>query len=452
VLSGRYRIERRLGSGGGGHVFAALDLRTGERLALKLRHARTDARAALHAAQFEREYHTLSQLAHPAIVEVFDYGVDGEHAYYTLELLDGQDLRALGPLPVSEACRVLRDLASALSVLCSRKLVHRDLSTHNVRRTSDGRTKLIDFGAMAPMGVSTVIVGTPPFVPPEALALQALDGRSDLYALGALAYFLLSGRDAYPAAELRELEALWRAPPPPPLRSLVPELPEALESLVHQLLSLDRTARPASAAAVMERLTATAGLPADEAIDVRRAHLAVPVLVGREALLRDARELVASAAQGRGGALVLEGARGSGRSRALDACVLEAKLLGALVLRTDLAHGLTGDYGVARAWLEQLERALPSAVARSSDVGEALRQELSTASALPEPERSNARRGLHVRLRDLLLGVASERALLIAIDDADGIDQASLALLAALADGAPGRRLALVLTREAAGA
>ena len=90
-------------------------------------------------------------------------------------------------------------MASSLAILHSRGLLHRDVSARNVRCTADGRAKLIDFGAMTAMGVAKDVVGTPPFMAPEALQMQTLDARADLFALGALAYYVLTGRHAYPA-------------------------------------------------------------------------------------------------------------------------------------------------------------------------------------------------------------------------------------------------------------
>ena len=129
-----------------------------------------------------------------------------------MELLDGSDLRERGQLPWREACALLRDVASSLAILHSRRLLHRDVSARNVRCTSDGRAKLIDFGAMTPMGVAKHVVGTPPFVPPEALQLQALDGRADLYALGALALLRADRPPRLSRAQLRaSCATLWRS-------------------------------------------------------------------------------------------------------------------------------------------------------------------------------------------------------------------------------------------------
>src|SRR5262245_59134228 len=181
-----------------------------------------------------------------------------------MELLDGADLASLGRLPWPQACALLRDVASSLSVLHSRGLLHRDVSARNVRYSStSGAAKLIDFGALCSIGLDLEVVGTPPFVAPEAMQMQALDARTDLFALGALGYYLLSGRHAYPARQLRELRDAWRSAPPP-IGRLVPDVPAALSQLIMELLALDRSARPHSAAEIMKRVCTIAQLPIDE--------------------------------------------------------------------------------------------------------------------------------------------------------------------------------------------
>ena len=247
TIAGRYTLEQLLGRGGMSAVYRARDTRTGQKLALK-RGLPAGARSARRQRELlEREFNVLSQLAHPCIIEVYDYGVDDRgSAYYTMELLDGADLHHAGVLPWARVCSLLRDVTSSLSILHSRGLVHRDVSARNVRCTADGRAKLIDFGAMCSMGVAQDVVGTPPFLAPEALQMQALDGRADLFSVGALAYYLPTGRHAYPARRLHELRDVWRTAPVPPQR-LQSEIPPALSSLVMQLLALDRGRRAHSA-------------------------------------------------------------------------------------------------------------------------------------------------------------------------------------------------------------
>ncbi len=258
TIADRYEVLRLLGRGGMADVYEVRDVQTGLTLALKQLRAERDDRAGLAIALFEREYYTLAQLAHPSVIRVYEYGVDEHGAHYTMELLEGSDLLELGKRPWREACSVLRDVASALAVLHSRRWLHRDLSPRNVIVGPDGVAKLIDFGAMAPMGVARALVGTPPLVPPEAVQQQALDAQADLNSLGALAYFMLTGRHAFPARAFDDLRDLWRTAVRPPER-FAPELPAGLSQLVLELLQLDRFARPASAAAVIERLDGLLG-------------------------------------------------------------------------------------------------------------------------------------------------------------------------------------------------
>ncbi len=457
-IGGRYWVQEILGSGGMAAVARVHDERTGRDLALKRLSGIDGRHAQVALALFEREYHTLCQLAHPRIVQVYDYGVDDAGAFYTMELLDGEDLQAKrGRLPWRAACAVLRDVASSLAILHSRRLLHRDPSPRNVRCTADGRAKLIDFGAMTPMGIPKHVAGTAPLVPPEALSRQVLDARADLYSLGALAYWMLTGNHAYRARVAGELHERWRTPPPAPR---VPELPAALSDLVMGLLQLDRDARPATAAEVIERLCAIAGLPMEEQLAVTEAYLATPSLIGRENLVRGVRAQLLGGGDGGSLTLVIEGEPGSGRSRLLDACVLQAKLVGASVARVNADEGGGRDYGVMMALASELQEAMPRACEEAAAPQRALlarflpRRSTRSSHIVPKapddsPEagsRPPERRQLQIALRDWLLALARGRQLLLAIDDFDRADEPSAAVLAALASAARKRSVSLVLT------
>lgn len=448
VIAGQLRVEALLGRGGAGAVYRVRDERTARKIALKQLRAPDDERATLLRSQFAREYHTLAQLKHPRIIEVYDYGVDRGAPYYTMELLDGEDLHERGKLPYRTACGLLRDVASSLAVLHSRGLIHRDVSARNVRCTSDGGAKLLDFGAMAQMGTSQRAVGTPPFVAPEVLQMQVLDARADLYSLGALAYWTLSGRHAYPAQTFSQLRDAWRRPPRK-LTDVASDLPDALVELVLSLLRLDRDERPRTASEVMQRLSGIAGLPLQELPEVGRAYFVTPSLVGRAAALQEARAaLLRPMKTGRGSSLLIEAPPGMGRSRFLDACVLEAKLLGSTVLRATVADGAPGDYGAIAALLAQLFEVLPDLCEQTAQpraallarVLPALGPRASPPSAPPE------RRHLQAALRDFFLTIARSKHLVLAVDDIAAIDEPSAAVLGALAHGAARRRLTLMLT------
>jgi hypothetical protein len=432
TIAGRYRVEALLGAGGTAQVYRVRDASSGQELALK-RAAPRGVHTVAQRQSFEREFYTLRQLSHPAIVAVYDYGIDGV-PFYTMELLTGDDFTTASPLPWRAAVSTMLPVLSALAVLHSRRLIHRDVSASNVRRTREGAPKLIDFGAMSELGMARQLVGTVPYVPPEAVNQQPLDQRVDLYAVGALLYRLLTGQDAYPAATFPELRELWRVPVPS-VREWISGVPEPLNQLVMELLALDPIARPPTAADVIERLMVIGGITLHESSAVQQAYLTTPKLVGRDAPLEQVRVHVQSVRRGLGGVLAIEGAPGVGRSRMLDACVLDAKLAGLVVLRADAADG--SDFAVARTLLEQLSAALPDASLGSPPELELLEQ----------PDRApGGRAQLQAAMRERLLQLAGRHGLLLAIDDLQLADEPSSALLALLASSAPHYPLSLCVT------
>src|SRR5687768_11450928 len=213
-IAGRYLLLEKIGVGGMATVFRALDETSGRAVALKqLTAPAVPGKRKTAEALFEREYHTLVRLKHPRIIEVYDYGLTESGPYYTMELLDGTDLNQLGKQGHQEACRLLRDVASSLALIHAHRLVHRDVSPRNIRLTRDGRPKLIDFGALSPFGIADDVIGTPPCMAPELLEGHPLDQRVDLFALGAVAYWMLTGRHAYPARRMHDLSTIWETPP-----------------------------------------------------------------------------------------------------------------------------------------------------------------------------------------------------------------------------------------------
>jgi serine/threonine protein kinase len=356
-VSDRYKVLQELGVGGSGIVYRVLDTRENVELALKvLRADKTDARST---RLFRAEYRMLCQLTHPRIVSVYEYGVGSTGAYYTMELLDGLDVREAAPLPMAEVCRLLRDVASALAMLHARRLLHRDVSYRNVRCTASGCAKLIDFGALTPIGTTAEVIGTPPFIPPEAVHGKALEPRSDLYSLGALAYWMLTARHAYPASNLPTLQRLWAAEPPPRVSELVESVPLALDRLVMSMLSQDLQARPASAAEVMDRLGAIADLPPAEDLGVAAAYLAKPALVGRERERDQIRDYLKREHDARRrGTLLIEGAEGVGKTRMLEEFMIEAKLADWVAIGSRKS-ARAEPYALLRDLIEQLFAYLP---------------------------------------------------------------------------------------------
>jgi hypothetical protein len=445
---------RVLGSGGMASVYEVIDQSTHKRLALKRLHPTTDPLRKRRVLElFEREFYTLSQITHPCVVEVYDYGVDDQGAYYTMELLQGGELQGLAPLPFERVCRIGRDICSALSLLHSRRLLYRDLNPRNVLCTSAGVSKLIDFGATTTMGPCQQVVATPAYCAPEAIDLQPLDARTDLYSLGATLYFALTGQHAFPAKSFVQLREFWDGPPLRP-GEIASDVPPALDSLIMDLLNLDPFARPANAGELMEQLAAIEGLPGDERQHVELAYLSTPNLVGRETQLAQVRAKLIRAVRGQGSSLLFTGASGVGRSRLLAACLLEAKLLGALVLRATPSEA-DGDFGVLRALGAALLEVAPELIERVQPQWQALlhmlpeldssREAQSQVLAVrPQVERTE----LLATVLDWIGAVALQRPLLIAIDDFQRVDEPSAACVAWIARAAHDHRLLVAVACE----
>lgn len=455
-IADRYVLVELLGRGGTSVAYRADDLATGRSVALKLLDARgDDARAYLLRDSFEREYHTLKQLAHPRVVQVWDYGVWRGLPYFTLELLDGGDLQSLAPLEWPEVCSVAYDVCSALSLLHSRRLLHRDLSPRNVRRTADGKTKLFDFGLLSPMGLASQLAGTPPCVAPELVNRAALDARSDLFSLGTTLYFALTNRMCFPARDFAQLADLWRSSPTPPSK-LVPGIPKALDELVLELLRIDVGARPKSAAEVMDRLRPLLPAPPNEELSAALSYLATPQLVGRELVVETFRRQLLRTMRGRGHGFLIAGDRGTGRSRMLDSFLLEAKLIGVTALRLDGLECSGAPFSAAELLLRDLLQASPSAVVHAvrSDpnalaclFSDPAAEELHAKPLLARDDAELA--SLQSALRTLLLKVAAPRPLALAVDDFEHLDEPSAALLAGLTLDASHQRIVYVFTMNA---
>ncbi len=451
----RYQVDALLGRGGMATVYRVTDAATERRMALKqLALPQEPSRRAETVALFEREFHALAQLSHPRVIEVYDYGVDETGPYYTMELLDGGDLRARAPLPWRQACTLLSGVCSSLALVHSRRLVHRDVSPANIWCTHEGEGKLIDFGALTPMGAASSIVGTPAFVAPEVLQRLPLDGRTDLFSFGATLYFALTGRPPYPARNFSQLAELWTLPLPAP-STLVDDVPEALDALVMSLLCQAPAMRPRAAFEVMQRLSAIAGIESVEPLSVSQAYLATPVMVGRDPETVALRAAMTSAASGRGRAVLIEGEPGVGRSRVLQAGVVAAKMLGGTALSASASAGRTASFAVAQELAGQLLEALPSDALASARACGALDVLFETPGTPDERPRLKAFAGADVpgvlrqkALSDWVLDVSKANFLAIAVDDAHEVDEPSMALLAVLASQARGHRLFVAATAE----
>jgi hypothetical protein len=414
-------------------------------------------RRSLLEALFSREYHTLVRLKHPRIIEVYDYGQDRDGPYYTMELLSGRDLQRLAPLPYREVCQLLCDVASSLALLHAHGLVHRDVSPRNVRRTADGRTKLFDFGALAPFGVASNIVGTPTCVAPEMLQRMPLDQRADLFSLGVVGYVALTGRPPFPAARIEDLPGLWEQAPLPPSK-YDPSIPAALDALIASLLSIDALARPSSAAAAIEALTVIGEIAHDTHELAAESYLLSGRLVGRASEQAWFGKRIMRAKSGTGSQILMTGAAGLGKTRLLHELALEAQLAGLSTVKAD-GQATPEPFGVAvRLSLELLMvcsdsagRAAQPHAALLGQLSEALRERLGGAAPVSLASDPSERRSrLLAALYEWFVAVSREQPLLVAVDNLDAVDPNSAAFLAALGHASSEAPILLLTTQRAA--
>jgi serine/threonine-protein kinase len=272
VLAERYRVHELLGRGGMGAVYRAEHLALGNTMAVKVLRSSHGAHADL-VRRFQREAIAASQIRHPGIVEVTDFGrtPDG-HFYLAMELVDGETLARrlarLGPFGVAEAIALVRDLARALGAAHARGIFHRDIKPENVILSRDGSAKLADFGiarlAEGPRDAretaAGLIFGTPHYMSPEQAAGQRQDGRSDVYGLGVLLFELLSGAPPYLGASATHVLAAHLLSPVPRLPAQGPHgpIPKALADLVAQMMAKNAAERPPTMADVEAALDAVA--------------------------------------------------------------------------------------------------------------------------------------------------------------------------------------------------
>jgi len=256
-IAGRYRLEGRLGYGGMSTVHLALDTRLERQVAVKLlaEHLADDP---TFVSRFQREAQAAARLVHPNIVQIFDSGRDERTGQYfiVMEYIEGQScaeiLRDDGWIEVDEAVAIIGQACEGLHYAHRHGVVHRDVKPGNLLRSRDGEVKLADFGIAKATEQSSItqvgsVLGTAAYLAPEQARGEEAGPRADLYALGVVAYQLISGRLPYEATSLTELALKQQQEEPPTLDTLVAAVGPELADAVAIALALDPRDRYATA-------------------------------------------------------------------------------------------------------------------------------------------------------------------------------------------------------------
>ena len=278
---GSYQVGELLGRGGMGEVYHATHRMLARPAAIKLIRPEVlggsdPAAAQLAVTRFRREAETAASLRSPHTVELYDFGVtDDQTLYFVMELLEGLNLDSLvrrhGPLPPGRVVHILRQVCASLEEAHVRGLVHRDIKPANIHVGRLGLVydfvKVLDFGLVKPATVrpnedslatqAGLVIGTPGYMAPENALSATVDRRADLYSLGCVAYYLLTGRQVFEGETVMQVFAQHlQDAPTPPSRWAPSTVPPDLEQLVLECLAKKPEDRPASAAELERRLSA----------------------------------------------------------------------------------------------------------------------------------------------------------------------------------------------------
>jgi serine/threonine protein kinase/Tfp pilus assembly protein PilF len=299
-----YRILDKLGEGGMGSVYVAEDIQLGRRVAIKFPVITTDEHH--YRARFLREARSVSMLSHPHIAAIYDYGETNEgQPFLVMELVNGpplSDLLHSGTLTLMRAVEIIRDVAKALAEAHHQGIVHRDIKPSNVLLNHRGEVKVLDFGLaklineenghqadpaaqtmLATRTRSGTIVGTPLYLSPEQATGTTVDGRSDLFTLGALLYECIAGRPAFEGASVIEIAAQVLHINPPPPSTINPRVPPELDQITMKALAKKPEERYQSADEMIADLQAVWNMLGEDTHPTQR--LSIPARTGRTSAL-----------------------------------------------------------------------------------------------------------------------------------------------------------------------
>ncbi len=468
VFGNRYRVDAKLGEGGMGVVYKAHDSLLQRSVAIK-----TLTPALLGAdgvRRFLREAQSSASLNHPHIVSIFDVVEEGGSFAIVMELVEGKTLRELLPLPIDRLIEITTQILQGLEYAHAQGIVHRDIKPENIVIAADGIAKLMDFGLARSEGRSRLtqtglIVGTVSYLAPEQALGGQVDGRSDLYSLGAVLYEAVTGHPPFASEDPISVITQHINVPPVAPHWHNPAVPQGLETVILKLLAKDPLRRYQTAREVLEALTSVrTATPSSPTVGPEK--LAGPELVqrivhspmvGREAELLHLRELIDRAIAGRGGVVLINGPLGVGKTRLVDEAATFARMRGVTVVSgkayegappfepfvkvlRELARGVDSETLTAR-----LGEFLPDLVALVPELERQVPKLPKRILGSPEDQKNR----LFMGVARFLEETTSKSPLLLFLDDMHIADASSVELLQHVARRTETSRVLLVLAYRA---
>lgn len=457
--SGRYLIRRSLGQGGQKKVYLARDERLDRDVVIAL--LKTEELSADSIPRLIREAQAMARLgSHPNIVTVYDIGDENGRPFIVSQYVEAGSVADLlrnadkHRLPFDQVINIASQICRALTHCHDQGIIHRDLKPGNVLLMQDGTAKLADFGLALSADFSRItlegaMVGTVVYMAPELMVGHQAEPRSDLYSLGVMLYEAVTGRPPFMGDQFVAIITQHINSPPVAPSWHNPEVPQGLEALILRLLAKTPEERPASAAAVLEALSATGSSApplADRAIhqDAKSlSRLAGGVFIGREQETKELRVALNETLSGKGHLFMLVGEPGSGKTRMTEQLATYARLCNAQVLAGKCYEGEGAPafwpwLQIVRSYAQEVQpqkllSVMGPGAADIAQVVSEIKERLPDLSPPPTLEPEQARFRLFDSVTTFLKNASKLQPLVLILDDLHWADKPSLLLLQFLA-------------------
>ena len=462
-LAGRYALEREIGRGGMATVYLARDLKHDRHVAVKV--LDPELGASLGTERFLAEIRVTANLQHPNVLPLFDSGEANGLLFYVMPFVDGESLRARldreTRLPVDEAMRIVSAIASALDYAHRHGIVHRDVKPENVL-LSDGVPMVADFGIAKAVSTSLTQVGlalgTPAYMSPEQAMGEAVDGRTDVYALGCMLYEMLSGEVPFTGPSAQSVIAKHLTTSVPSIRATRDDVPASVDATITRAMAKEPAGRftnPSTFAAALVSAPPVEPMPDYSRVEEPVARSTTPV-AGRRKELAELMARLDALGAGTGAFVLLGGEPGVGKTKLAEAALLEARRRG-WFCAVGHCYEMEGapPYLPFLEQLEYVSRVVPPGRFRAllgNGAGELARimpaiRQLYT--DIPEPVElppEQQRHFLFTRMREFMERASRNLPVVFLFDDLHWADESTLLLLEHLAQHVGSLRLLVLGT------